>query len=292
MPPTLSGHAAQQGNRAGQVRQGRHRDDDGNPAPLGRLNGVPAAADLGQLRQEVVERAGQGGDREQGAGPYPLDASQLLVRAAAGRGRRRPGVSQQPFLSGDGAAGRGRQGQRLQQRHRGPEFAGADAGGRAGHGPVRADQGGQGRHELGQVKLLLALRGGQLGEAEIGQPGLAALIDHHVGRTQGAVGDPGVVQQAHLGPQLPEKAVADLLGGELLERAAVDPFHDEQRRPVGGLDHPVDPGTADASTLRHHGDQGLMLDRLDQGGYGPRVADIAQPGEPVHAVEQVGVALV
>ena len=80
--------------------------------------------------------------------------------------------------------------------------------------------------------------------------------------------------------------------GELAERAAVHPVHDQQRGPAAGLDHPVDAGDADACPLGHHADESLVLDRPDDRGRGPGVADVAQPGEPVRPVEQVGVPLI
>ena len=43
----------------------------------------PAAGDLGQLGQQVVERAGQRGDGQQGPRPNPLDPGQLLRGLAA-----------------------------------------------------------------------------------------------------------------------------------------------------------------------------------------------------------------
>ena len=89
------------------------------------------------------------------------------------------------------------------------------------------------------------------------------------------MGDPGAVQPVHLGPQPLENLVADPLGREPVERAAVHPFHGQQRGPVSRLDHPVDPGDTYASVFRHRPDEGLVLNRLDKRGRGPRVADIA-----------------
>ena len=129
-------------------------------------------------------------------------------------------MREQAVLAGDGVTGGGGQGQRLQQRHRGRQPLGADDRGGAGHRPVRAGQDGQRRQQLGEVEVLLPLGGGQLGEAEVGQPGPPVAPDHHVGRPQGPVGDPGAVQPVHLGPQPLEEVVADPLRGELAERAA------------------------------------------------------------------------
>jgi hypothetical protein len=63
----------------------------------------------------------------------------------------------------------------------------------------------------------LPLGGGEFGEAEVGQPRPCVASGHHVGRPQGPVGDPGMVQLVHLSPQPPEEVVGDLLGGELAE---------------------------------------------------------------------------
>ena len=57
------------------------------------------------------------------------------------------------------------------------------------------------------------------------------------------MGDPGAVQPVYFGPQPPKEVVRDLLRGEPIERAALYPFHDQQRGPASGLDHPVDAGT-------------------------------------------------
>ncbi len=253
---------------------------------------MPAAAHLRELGQDEVEGAGRGGDGQQGTGPDPLEAGQRLLVQPAGRGGGGSGCREQAVVAGDGVPGGGRQGQRLQQRHGGRQPLGADDRGGAGHGPVRAGQGGQRRQQLGEVEVFLPLGGGQLGEAEVGQPGQHVAVDHHVGRAQGAVGDPGPVQPVYFGPQPLEEVVADPLRRELAERAAVHPVHDQQRGPVAGLDHPVDAGDADAGPLGHHADEGLVLDRPDDRRGGPGVTDVAQPGEPVGPVEQVGVTLI
>ena len=49
------------------------------------------------------------------------------------------------------------------------------------------------------------------------------------------MGDPGAVQPAYFGPQPLKEVVADLLGGELAERAALYPVHDQQRGPAPAL---------------------------------------------------------
>src|SRR2546429_167022 len=41
------------------------RPDQAQPCPVGRLDGLPAASHLCQLREQVVERARDGGDRKQ-----------------------------------------------------------------------------------------------------------------------------------------------------------------------------------------------------------------------------------
>lgn len=179
------------------------------------LQGVPAAAHLRELRQDEVEGAGRGGDGQQGAGPDPLEAGQRLPAQPAGRGGGGPGCREQAIVAGDGAPGGGRQRQRLQQRHRGRQCLGADDRGGAGHGPVRAGQDGQRGQEFGEVKVFLPLGGGQLGEAEVGQPGQHVVVDHHVGRSQGPVGDPGAVQPVDFSPQPPEEVIADLLRREV-----------------------------------------------------------------------------
>ena len=145
--------------------------------------------------------------------------------------------------------------------------------------------------QFGEVDVHLPLGGGQLGEAEVGQPWPPVVPGHHVGRPQGPVGDPGAVQPVHVGPQPPEEVVADPLGGEPVERAPLY-LYGQQRSAAAGLDHPVDAGDEDAGPFGHHRDEGLVLDRPDDRGGGPGVADVAQPGEPVRAVEQVGVPLI
>jgi hypothetical protein len=87
-----AGRGADQGGRAGQVGQGGERDDDRQPGPLRRLQGVPAAAHVRELGQDEVEGAGQGGGRQQGTRPDPLQAGQRLGVHPAGRGGGGPGV--------------------------------------------------------------------------------------------------------------------------------------------------------------------------------------------------------
>jgi hypothetical protein len=52
------------------------------------------------------------------------------------------------------------------------------------------------------------------------------------------------------------------------------------------------PSSHRAGSLGHRADESLVLDRPDDRGRGPGVADVAQPGEPVRPVEQVGVPLI
>ena len=68
--------------------------------------------------------------------------------------------------------------------------------------------------------------------------------------------------------------------------------HRQQRRPIGGLDHLADGGHRHPGPLRHDRGERLVLDRLDERGGGPGIADVAQPDEPVRAVQQVGVPLI
>src|SRR5580700_5046339 len=96
-----AGHGADQRGRAGQVGHGRGGEDDRQPDPVRGSQGVPAAAHVGELGQDEVEGAGQGGDGQQGARPDPLQAGQRLGVQPAGRGRGGPGVREQAVLAGD-----------------------------------------------------------------------------------------------------------------------------------------------------------------------------------------------
>src|ERR1039457_2628110 len=104
--------------------------------------------------------------------------------------------------------------------------------------------------------------------------------------------DPGAVQPLYFGPQPPEQLVADRPRWKVDERGAAHAFHDQQRRPAAGFDNPYDTWDLDAGPLGRHADKGLALDRPDDRGGGPGVADVAQPGKPVQAVKQVRVTLV
>jgi hypothetical protein len=256
-----------------------------------RLQGVPAAPHLGQLGQHEVERAGGRGDGEQGPGAHALHAGQVRRRLAAGGGGRGPGPRQQAILARDRAAGGGGQGQRLQQRQRPRYLLAAEPFHGGGRGPVLADQDGQRGEQFGHVQVHLPVRGGQLGEAEVDDPGLAGRADHHVGGPQRPVGDSGPVQPAHLGPQPGEQVVAGLAVRQPVQRAAIDPFHDEQRG-VPGPDDPVDAGHGHPGPFGHDADQGLALDRVEERRGGAGVAHVPQPHRPVRPVQQVGVALV
>ena len=211
-------HRAHQRHRAGQVGHGRQGDDQRQPRPVGRLDGLPAASHLCQLRQQVVERARGRGDRQQRSWADALDAGQFLVFPAARRGGSRPGLGQQAVMAGDRAAGAGGQSQRLQQRHRGRDAVRADDRGGAADRPVGPDHGGQRGQQLGDVERHLPLGGAQFGEAEVDDPGPARTVDHDVGRPQRAVRDPRPVQPIHLFPQLPEHRVADALAPGIRSR--------------------------------------------------------------------------
>ena len=80
---------------------------------------------------------------------------------------------------------------------------------------------------------------------------------------QRPVRDAGPVQLAHLRPQPCEQLVADPAGWQPVQRAAVDPRHDEQRG-VPGPDDPVDAGCGNPGAFGHQSDQGLMLDGVEQ----------------------------
>jgi len=113
-------------------------------------------------------------------------------------------------VTGDGAAGGRGQGQRLQQRHGRGYSPGAEDLSGGGHGPVLTRQGGQRGEQFGHVQVHLPWRGGELGEAEVDDPGQALQADHHVRGPQRPVRDAGPVQLVHLRPQPHEQVVGDL----------------------------------------------------------------------------------
>ena len=193
------------------------------------LQRVPAAAHIGDLGKQEVKGAGQRGNRQQRARPHPLQPDEVLVSVVAGgRDRGRARVLQQPVLALDRAPGAGRQSQRLQQRHGGGDAAGADLGRRGGDGTVRADPAGQRGEQLGHVDRPLAAGRGELGEAEVDQPGAPVLADHDVAAVQRPVRDPGLVQPADLAPQGPGELIGDPIGRDLVQGRARNQVHGQQ----------------------------------------------------------------
>jgi len=73
---------------------------------------------------------------------------------------------------------------------------------------------------------------------------------------------------------------------------AIHPVHGQYRRPIGGFDHLPDGGHRYPRPLSHHRDERLVLGGLDERRRRASVADIAEPDEPVSAVQQVGIPLV
>jgi hypothetical protein len=67
------------------------------------------------------------------------------------------------------------------------------------------------------------------------------------------VRDADPVQLVHLRPQPLEQVVADLAGGQPVQRAAVGPGHDEQHG-VSGPDDPVDSGCGNPGPFGHQSD--------------------------------------
>jgi len=106
------------------------------------------------------------------------------------------------------------------------------------------------------------------------------------------MGNSGLVQLVHLGPQPHEQVICDLAGRKLLQRAAVHPVQDQQRGIPAGHDDTVDAGHPYAGPLRHDAGQGLVLDCLEERRGRPGVPDTAQASEPVCPVEQVSVPLI
>ena len=87
------------------------------------------------------------------------------------------------------------------------------AGSRGCRRAVRVDPARQRGEQLGGVDRQLAAGRGELGEAEVNQPGAPVLTDHDVAGVQRPVRDPRLVQAAHLEPQVTGELVGDVPSG-------------------------------------------------------------------------------
>ena len=286
-------HRAHDRDSTGHVGCRRQGDDQRQPCPVRRQDALPAAAHLCQLGKQEVERARRDGDGKQRPRADALDAGQFRFLAAPGRrSGRRPCPRQQAVMVGDGAARARRKCQRLQQRNGGRQIVRGDDCGCTRDGTVSTGDGAQRGQQLGGVKVHLALRRGQLGKAEVGEPWPARAVDHDVGRPQRTVRDLRLVQRINLFPQRPEQRVGEKLRPGPAERAAFHAFHCQQSGAIGGLDHLANSGHGHAGPLGHQCDERLVLDGLNERGSRPGITDIPEPEQPVGAVQQVGVAII
>ena len=125
----------------GDVRDARHHDATGEPAPVGRAERLDAVVDVGELRQQEVEGAGERGDHQERAWSHP---DQSLERLRLDTGRLADVVA-------DGLEQRlrclpaGRRGQRegLDEWRGGGQIGGREGPGGGGGGGLRPGDGGQ-----------------------------------------------------------------------------------------------------------------------------------------------------
>ena len=281
-------------NALDEVREERHEDDDRNPSPMRRLERLEAVSDLGELRQDEVERTR--GERDHDATSAPaLDGS-----APARSGTPPPAAAAAARVAARTLSPRAtarrvarREGERLQQGNRRRDRRRADPGQSAVDGSLRADSGRQRGEQLGDVEIDGALAGGELGEAEIDDPRSSLAVDHHVCRSQRPMGD----ADRHEDGRLRATAAAAVRPSTArpTDRRATIPSTKSMTNIAessGPLTIALDVRRAHAGALGHQPDQRLMLDRLLQRRGRAHVTDIAQTNGPVGAVEQVGVALI
>jgi hypothetical protein len=168
-----------------------------------------------------------------------------------------------------------------------------DAPDRRGDCPLRPHLGGRGDDELGHVLGQAGVGDGELAEAEVDHPGLAVVVQEHVGQAKVPVRDALVAQQRHLGPDAVEHLVGDRLVRLAVERLPVDGLVGQQH-PVGadGGDA-AQPRCADAAVAGLEGNERLVLHGPSQRAERPLVADVLEgepPDDPEHEVRAALVA--
>ncbi len=120
---------------------------------------------------------------------HPLQLLELeLLEAGAGQDLVLELVEQALALF-DGVAGGGAEGGGLKPRRRRGYGLRPQLGDCGLDRSMSADDERQGRHELSDVAVQLAVVGRQLGETEVDQPGPSRRVDEDVGRTQVTVSD-------------------------------------------------------------------------------------------------------
>ena len=264
------------------------------PPPVGGAERVEAVADVGELREQHVERRGQRRDHDQRPGP---DAHQPLERGGLLAGRR-----------GDAVA------QLAQQRLRSPA---------CGSRPTAPAAGGTG---AALASSCGADRAGGRGDAALGarrappsetsssarsiacsprrrptrSPNPKSMITGRRRRHEDVRGaerpvrDARRVQRSDLPPDARRGASASIaVGRELVERATVDVLHRERHRAVGQRARaPRAAGTVTSARCAMQQQQRLVLDVLLERQRRPVVVRAAQQQRAVAAVQEVGIAAV
>ena len=207
----MAGHRADQRHRAGHVGQRGQADDHRQPGPV-RAAAAHASccspgrsAEAGSRRRRPARQSpAASAAAPAAAGRGPVSASSPLAAIAAARVRF-SSPSWPLIRAGCWPRGRAAAAAAPRRRRRRAPIAGSAAGDRT----VRADPARQRGEQLGHVDRPLAAGRGELGEAEVDQPGAPVLADHDVAAVQRPVRDPGLVQAAHLEPQVTGELVGD-----------------------------------------------------------------------------------
>ena len=277
---------------AADVREQRHHDAHDEPAQVGGAQGGEAVADVGELRQEDVERADERGDHEERPGP---DADQTLERRRLLAGRRRrsrcavraaapstPACESRPTAP---AAG-GRDAARA--RSSGPSTRAADATTR-GRRPTSAAS-----DASSSARSMACMRGVADSSPK------PEVDDHRLGRrprgcsrraATGARGGRGAVRR-DLAPDGVEQVVVDLVGRQSRRAASVDVLHGERHRAVGQRGEHLEPAGSARRRCAQEQQEGLVLDVVLERQRRPVVVRAAQQQRAVAAVQEVGVAAV
>ena len=260
-------HPAHHPDRGRHVGEHRQHDRAGEPRPVRRAEGIDALVDVRQLRQQHVERAGQGGDRHDG---LRLHAHEPFERHRLATGRRGDLLACGPqHALRRGAPGTRRQGEGLQVGHGGGEVVGVEDARRGRDDGVGAHCCRERRDQLGPIDRLITTAAGRRGRAEVDDHDAALAVgargDEDVGAAQRAVGEPGPVQRGDLRPDLVEQLVVELVGPEVGDAAAADVVGDEHHRGVRQRDHGIHRRAGHAATRREQEEQRLVLDLVAHG---------------------------
>ena len=270
-------------DRSRDVGHGRAQDDQRCPAPVGLLDLVDDAGEVGELREQEVGGQHEHHGREDRLPADPLELGELDVLDAALLDDLGLHVLEQALVFLERRLGGAAQCRHLQAGKRLPTAFGADRLDRRTHGSFGADDHGERGQHLRNVSIEDLVGDSEFGEAEVDQPRHTVVCTKMFARRRSRWAMRCSRRIAICSQTARINSSVTVVVGDTVERGAVDHLVGEQHRVLADIDDAAEAGGPDADVACDQRNEGLVFDRAAKGGERPIVTDVLQPEEAVDA---------